>query len=293
MFWIRRFILFNNKRHPKTLGKKEIENYLNFLSDQKNVSASTQSTALNAVAFLYKQVLEMDMPELDKLRKVKRYKSIPVVMSINEVKKTFDHMKGTTRLMAELIYGTGMRISECMTLRVKDIDFDSRSISIRAAKGNVDRTSVLPASLISELQAHLVKLAQLHKTDLLMGDGYAPMPNALYKKYPSASKTLAWQFVFPSNLKRPWQDTGSNARWHASQSTLRKAFQRAVRTAEIHKHVGPHTLRHSFASHLLAAGTDIRTIQSLLGHRNIETTMIYTHITLERKDVSSPLDSIK
>lgn len=195
--------------------------------------------------------------------------------------------------MAELIYGTGMRIGECMTLRVKDIDFDSRSISIRAAKGNVDRTSVLPDSLISELQAHLVKLAQLHKTDLLKGDDYAPMPNALYKKYPSASKSFAWQFVFPSNLKRPWQDTGNNARWHASQSTLRKAFQRAVRAAEIHKHVGPHTLRHSFASHLLAAGTDIRTIQSLLGHKNIETTMIYTHITLERKDVSSPLDRIK
>jgi len=275
------------------MGKTEIEAYLNFLTSQKNVSASTQSTALNALAFLYKQVLEVDMPVLDNLRKVRRYKSLPVVMSVGEVQRTFERMKGTPRLMAELIYGTGMRIGECMTLRVKDIDFDAKTVHIRAPKGNVDRSSILPDSLTTELRSHMIKLAQLHKNDLLMGDGNAPMPNALYKKYPSASKSFAWQFVFPSSLKRPWQNTESNARWHASPSTLRKAFKRAVNAAEIHKHVGPHSLRHSFASHLLSAGTDIRTIQTLLGHRNIETTMIYTHISPDHKNVCSPLDKLK
>lgn len=275
------------------MGKNEIETFLNFLTSKKNVSASTQSTALNALAFLYKQVLEIDMPALDNFRKARRYKPLPVVMSVNEVQRVFGNMRGTTRLMAELIYGTGMRIGECITLRVKDIDFDARAVNIRAPKGNIDRSSILPESLINELRSHLIKLAQLHKDDLLMGDGFAPMPNALYKKYPSASKSFAWQYVFPSSLKRPWQNTQNKARWHTSESTLRKAFKRAVSAAEIHKHVGPHTLRHSFASHLLASGTDIRTIQTLLGHRNIETTMIYTHIAPDHKNVNSPLDRMK
>ncbi|MFK7902228.1 MAG: tyrosine-type recombinase/integrase [Nitratireductor sp.] len=177
------------------------------------------------------------MPDLDNLQRIKSYKSIPVVMSVKEVEATFAHMSGTTHLMAELIYGTGLRISECMTLRVKDIDFDLRSITVRAAKGNKDRATILPSALIPLLQNHLIKVAQLHKSDLLQGNGYAPMPNALYNKYPSASR--------------------------------------------------------SFASHLLASGTDIRTIQTLLGHKNIETTMIYTHITPDHKNVCSPLDQMK
>jgi site-specific recombinase XerD len=192
--------------------------------------------------------------------------------------------------MAELIYGTGMRINECMTLRVKDIDFDLRSITVRAAKGNKDRTTILPVSLIPELRNHLTKVAQLHKSDVLQGNGYAPMPNALYKKYPSASKSLGWQFVFPSKMVRAWLDTGRKARWHASPSTLRRAFKIAVTKTKIYKHVGPHTLRHSFASHLLAAGTDIRTIQTLLGHKNVETTMIYTHVVPDHDNITSPLD---
>ena len=183
--------------------------------------------------------------------------------------------------------------NECMTLRVKDIDFDLRSLTVRAAKGNKDRATILPASLIHELRNHLTKVAQLHKTDLLQGNGHAPMPNALYRKYPSASKSLSWQFVFPSTTVRPWLDTGQMARWHASPSTLRRAFKQAAMKAKIYKHVGPHTLRHAFASHMLAAGTDIRTIQTLLGHKNIETTMIYTHITPDHKNVCSPLDQIK
>ncbi len=275
------------------MGQKEIEAYLNHLATKRKVSASTQSGALNAIAFLYRTVLKEEMPDLDNLRRIKRYQTIPVVMTRQEVESTFSRMSGTTRLMAELIYGTGMRINECMTLRVKDIDFGLRSITVRAAKGNKDRVTLLPEVLISGLRNHLTKVAQLHKADLLQGNGYAPMPNALYKKYPSASKSLTWQFVFPSAALRPWVDTGQMARWHASPSTLRRAFKQAVRKANIHKHVGPHTLRHSFASHLLAAGTDIRTIQTLLGHKNIETTMTYTHITPDYKNVSSPLEQIK
>lgn len=214
-------------------------------------------------------------------------------MSTQEVSATFARMSGTTRLMAELIYGTGMRIHECMTLRVKDVDFDLRSITVRAAKGNKDRATLLPDALIPALRNHLTKVAQLHTSDMLRGNGFAPMPNALYRKYPSASRSLAWQFVFPSTVVRPWQNTPQMARWHASPSTLRRAFKRAVQQAKIHKHVGPHTLRHSFASHLLAAGTDIRTIQTLLGHKNVETTMIYTHITPDHKHVCSPFDQLK
>ena len=275
------------------MGQKEIEAYLNHLATRRNVSASTQSAALNAIAFLYRYVLKENMPDLDKLRKIKRYKSIPVVMSRQEVEATFSRMRGTTRLMAELIYGTGLRINECMTMRIKDIDFDLRSVTVRAGKGNKDRCTLLPESLIPELRAHLTKVAQLHKSDVLQGNGFAPMPNALYRKYPSASQSLGWQFVFPSSAVRPWQDTGKMARWHASPSTLRRAFKTAVNQAKIFKHVGPHTLRHSFASHLLEAGTDIRTIQTLLGHSNIQTTMIYTHITPDYKNVSSPLDRMK
>lgn len=275
------------------MGQLEIEAYLNHLASKRRVSASTQSSALNAIVFLYRSVFKEEMPDLDNLRRIKRYKTIPVVMSPNEVESTLSRMHGTTRLMAELIYGTGLRINECMTLRVKDIDFDLRTITVRAGKGNKDRCTVLPETLIPALRSHLTKVAQLHKSDLLVGNGYVPMPNALYRKYPSASQSLAWQFVFPSSLTRPWRDTGKMARWHASPSTFRRAFRQAAIRAKIHKHVGPHTLRHSFASHLLAAGTDIRTIQTLLGHSNIETTMIYTHVAPDHKHVRSPLDRMK
>jgi integron integrase len=274
------------------MGQQEIEAYLNHMTDKRKVSANTQSVALNAIAFLYREVLKMEMPCLEKLRRIKRYKPIPVVMSQREVEQTLANMEGTTRLMAELMYGAGLRIGECVTLRVKDIDFDLRSITVRAGKGHKDRITLLPLALIPDLRNHLLKLYELHKSDVLHGNGYVPMPNALYKKYPSASRSFGWQFVFPSSVLRPWRDTPHKARWHTSPSTLRKAFQQSVRKTKITKHVGPHTLRHSFASHLLAKGVDIRTIQSLLGHRSLETTMIYTHIQPDYDNVSSPLDQI-
>lgn len=194
--------------------------------------------------------------------------------------------------MAELIYGTGLRISECVTLRFKDIDFDHCQIVVRCGKGNQDRITILPKKLAPLLQRHLLDIAKLHKQDVLRGNGFAPMPNALYKKYPSASQSLGWQFIFPSTKLNLWQDTQQYARWHCSPSTLRKAFKAAARQAGVHKHIGIHTLRHSFASHLLASGTDIRTIQRLLGHKRLETTMIYTHVVLDTKDLDSPLDRL-
>ncbi len=251
---IRQFVRFHGLKHPRELGQIDIEAYLNHLALKRRVSASTQSSALNAIAFLYRDVLSMDMPDLEHLKKLKRYQTIPVVMSVREVEACLSQMSGTPRLMAELIYGSGMRIGECVTLRAKDIDFDLRSITVRAAKGNKDRVTLLPESVIPELRRHLIKIAQLHVSDKLKGNGYAPMPNPLYKKYPSASQDFGWQYVFPSTVVRPWLDTGHQARWHCSPSTLRKAFRKAVRQAGIHKHVGVHTLRHSFASHLLEAG---------------------------------------
>lgn len=275
------------------MGKDEIEAFLNHLASKKNVSGSTQSSALNAIAFLYREILEIELPNLDKLRRVKRKQNIPVVMTMNEVEAVFERMCGTPRLMAEVIYGGGLRISECVMLRVKDVDFEQRSITVRAGKGNKDRVTLLPEAAIPALKSHLLKVAQLHKADQLKGNGYAPMPNALYAKYPSASQSFAWQYVFPSSTTRPWRDASHHVRWHCSPSTLRKAFQRAVKDAKVYKHVGIHTLRHSFASHLLEAGTDIRTIQKLLGHRHLETTMIYTHVKPDYNQVSSPLDRMK
>jgi site-specific recombinase XerD len=191
VFWIRQFILFHNKRHPKDMGQLEIEAYLNHMTDKRKVSANTQSVALNAIAFLYSEVLKMEMPCLEKLRRIKRYKPIPVVMSQREVEQTLVNMSGTTRLMAELMYGAGLRIGECVTLRVKDIDFDLRSITVRADKGHKDRTTLLPHALIPVLRNHLLKVYELHKSDVLHGNGYAPMPNALCKKYPSASRLIS------------------------------------------------------------------------------------------------------
>lgn len=274
------------------MGKPQIEAYLNYLAVKRKVAASTQSSALNAIVFLYREVLDRDIPDLDKLIRVRRERSVPVVLSKREIRLIFEAMNGTTKLMAELVYGTGLRISECMMLRIKDIDFDQRSITVRGGKGNKDRVTLLPASLMAPLQRHLLKVAQLHKDDELKGNGYVDLPNALYRKYPSASRSLAWQFAFPSNTVRRWAATGQNTRWHCSPSTLRKAFKKAALAAQIHKHIGIHTLRHSFASHLLESGTDIRSIQRLLGHKKLETTMIYTHVTIDTKTVNSPFDQL-
>ncbi len=214
------------------------------------------------------------------------------MLSVKEVSQILSYMQGTPRLMAELIYGTGLRISECIRLRVKDIDFEMNNIVVRATKGNKDRVALLPIKLVEKLKDQVLSVAIQHKDDSLNGAGYAPMPNALYRKYPSASKSLAWQFVFPSSVTRQWQTTSRWVRWHTAPSTLQKPFKSALNQSGIQKQAGIHTLRHSFATHLLASGTDIRTIQQLLGHRHLQTTMIYTHIKSDFTNIQSPLDQM-
>ena len=201
-------------------------------------------------------------------------------------------MAGTPRLMAEVMYSSGLRVHECVTLRVKDVDLAAPSVTVRSGKGGKDRTTVLSLRLRVPLQEHLLRVAAQHKDDLSRGAGLAPMPGALARKYPSASSSLSWQFVFPSAVLRPWDTEGRLARWHASESTVQRAFRDALRQAGVIKHASVHTLRHSFATHLLAAGTDIRTIQLLLGHRSLQTTMIYTHVLEATKNVVSPFDSL-
>jgi integron integrase len=265
---------------------------LNHLAVKRRVSASTQSQALNAVIFLYDCVLLKPLGEMTGLKRVQQRHRIPVVLTREEVKAVLSLMDGTTRLMAELIYGAGLRVHECVSLRVKDIDLAARTVNIRDSKGSKDRTTVLPEQLRTPLEKHLLRLAILHKEDLSHGAGLAPMPDALARKYPSASSSFAWQYVFPSAVLRPWGESGRQVRWHVSDSTIQRAFKQAVTRAEIRKHASVHCLRHSFATHLLAAGTDIRTIQLLLGHRSLQTTMIYTHVFQAMKSVTSPLDNL-
>lgn len=259
---------------------------------KRRVAASTQSQALNALVFLYDHVLERSLGQMTGLKRVQRRARLPVVLTREEVKTILGHMDGTCRLMAELLYGAGLRVHECVTLRVKDIDLGARIITVRNSKGGKDRTTVLPEQLCPALQQHLLRVSTLHKEDLLRGSGFVPLPNALARKYPSASRSLTWQYVFPSAVQRPCAETGRLVRWHASDSTIQRAFKRALHQAGVHKHASVHTLRHSFATHLLASGTDIRTIQLLLGHRNLETTMIYTHVIEVTRRVASPLDSL-
>jgi integron integrase len=291
-FWIRRYIFFHAKRHPRDVGAAGIIPFINHLAVERRVAASTQSQALNAVLFLYRDVLEIEVGTLPGLNRVQRTSRLPVVLTIEEVQAVLSGMQGTPRLIAALLYGAGLRITECMTLRVKDLDFTARTITIRSGKGSKDRVSVMPEKLASALQRQLLRVSALHKHDLLHGRGYAPLPGALDRKYPNASKALGWQYLFPSRVSRRCPETGRALRWHASESTVQTRFKQAIEIANIRKHASVHTLRHSFATHLLAEGTDIRTIQLLLGHRNLKTTMIYTHVHHAIRRTVSPLDRL-
>ncbi|MHB1083687.1 MAG: integron integrase [Thiobacillus sp.] len=291
-YWIRQFIFFHGKRHPRELCEAEVTQFLNHLAVQRKVAASTQTQALNAIVFLYRDVLVAPLGEMNGLNRVQQRKRIPVVMTANEVSSVLSQMSGTTALMAQLMFGSGLRVEECCTLRVKDINFSSSVVNVRVGKGAKDRTTVLPIRLEAALQAHLIKLAQLHADDRNRGAGLAPLPGALERKYPKASESFAWQFMFPSSVCRPWGQSGRQARWHVSPSTIQRAFRQAVIRAGILKHATVHTLRHSFATHLLASGTDIRTIQLLLGHSNLQTTMMYTHVLEVTKMVTSPFDAL-
>jgi integron integrase len=289
--WIRRFILASGKRHPREMGSAEVELFLTRLATQANVSASTQNQALSALLFLYREVLGIELPWMENIRRAKRPERLPVVLTREEVTRLLARMEGTHYLMASLLYGAGLRLMECVRLRVQDVDFVRREIVVRHGKGGKDRVTVLPASLIDALQGQMTMARRVHERDLLAGFGEVWLPHALARKYPNAAREWIWQYVFPARARSIDPRTGATRRHHIDEKTLQRAVRVAALAAKIGKHATSHTLRHSFATHLLESGSDIRTIQELLGHADLSTTMIYTHV-LNRggAGVLSPLD---
>jgi integron integrase len=289
--WARRFILFHNKRHPRDMGAAEVRDFLSHLAVDRKVSASTQNQAKSSLLFLYREVLGMELPWLDEVIAARVAKRLPVVLTQVEMRRLLDAMSGTMGLVASLLYGTGMRLLEGLRLRVKDVEFARREIIVREGKGNKDRITVLPENLILPLKAHLEKVKALHERDLEAGFGEVYLPDALAVKYPNAARAWGWQFVFPSPVRSTDPRSGKERRHHVYETSVQRAVREAARLAEIHKPVSPHTLRHSFATHLLQSGYDIRTVQELLGHKDVQTTMIYTHVLNKGgRGVVSPLD---
>jgi integron integrase len=289
--WIRRFILFHRKRHPVEMGAGEIEAFLTHLAIERKVSASTQNQALSALLFLYKEVLELELPWLNTMERAKKPQRLPTVLTVREVNEVLGKLEGTIGLMVKLLYGTGMRLMECVRLRVKDVDFEMRQITVRDGKGQKDRVTMLPESLVAALQRHLSRVQGLHQEDLVAGLGEVYLPDALARKYPNAAREWGWQYVFPARSISTDPRSGKRRRHHVDEKALQRAVKKAAQEAKIPKPVTPHSLRHSFATHLLQSGYDIRTVQELLGHKDVSTTMIYTHV-LNRggKGVRSPLD---
>jgi len=291
--WMKRYILFHNKRHPKDMGKSEVEAFLNHLVLQRKVSASTQAQALNAIVFLYKQVLDLEIGEFENLRKSNKPKRLPVVLSVSEVGQVLSLLDGRNRLMAGLLYGAGLRLMECMRLRMQDVDFDYGQIHVRNGKGQKDRVTPLPKSLVADLHKQMEQVRTIHHLDLDAGFGEVWLPPALARKYPSAGREWGWQYLFPASKRSVDPGSGKERRHHLDEKVLQRAVKQAVRQSGISKRASCHTFRHSFATHLLERGYDIRTVQELLGHSDVSTTMIYTHVLNQGgKGVQSPLDSL-
>lgn len=288
--WMKRYILFHNKQHPRELGEPEIEEFLTHLAVKKKVAPSTQNQALNALIYLYQNVLNIELDEINALRP-RKGRHLPTVLTFDEALRVLDNMSGIDRLAARLIYGSGLRVSECLRLRVKDVDFGNKHLVIRNGKGYKDRLAILPESLEEPIKQQLKAVKSLHHRDMRQGFGKVYLPYALSKKYPNANRQWIWQWIFPSSKISYDPRAEMQCRFHRSPSSLRKAVKYAANKARIEKHVTPHVFRHSFATHLLEAGYDIRTVQELLGHKNVKTTMIYTHV-LNRgpSGVKSPLD---
>ncbi|HCY77205.1 MAG TPA: integron integrase [Ignavibacteriales bacterium] len=289
--WIKRFILFNNKRHPNEMGADEIRAFINHLAIKDHVSSSTQNQALQAILFLYKNVLKKEVGWINEIEKAARTKHIPVVFSKAEAKLVLVNMTGVLQLITSLLYGGGLRLNECLRLRIKDVDFDYKQIIIRDGKGEKDRRTTLPEKLIPALQEQIKKVKKIHVADLKENKGETVLPYALRKKYVNAAKDFTWQFLFPSGSFVVDEESKLEYRYHMHSSTVQKAIKDALRKAGISKPGSPHTFRHSFATHLLEAGYDIRTVQELLGHKDVRTTMIYTHVLNKGGlGVKSPLD---
>ncbi|MGQ0613953.1 MAG: integron integrase [Planctomycetaceae bacterium] len=276
--WIRRFLRAHGNRHPGALGPQEVTAFLTELAVRRRVSASTQNQALCALLFLYRDVLGTRLPWLEGVVRAKRAFRLPVVLSPGEVASILDAMEGVPRLMATLLYGAGLRLLECARLRVQDLDFESRSVHVRAAKGDRDRRTILPAAAIPDLRRNLERVRRLHDADLAAAAGWVELPEAIALKYPSAGREWTWQWVFPASRHYLDRETGQRRRHHLHESVLQRALKEAVRRTGVAKRAGCHTLRHSFATHLLQDGYDIRTIQELLGHKDLATTMVYTHV---------------
>ena len=293
--WIRQYLNFHNHRHPNTMGSAELESFLNYLAIDRKVAASTQNQALNAILFMYRQVLQNTQLDLTvNAVRAKKRKRLPSVLNKKEVDKLISSLRTTTKLKAQLLYGSGLRLMECLRLRVKDIDFHQRQITVRDGKGYKDRVTMIPDQALDPLTMHLKDVQLQHAQDLHSGFGKVYLPFALSIKYPNAAGEWAWQWVFPSPRLSKDPRSGEVRRHHVNPSSTQKAIRNAARFAKIPKHVTPHTLRHSFATHLLENGYDIRTVQELLGHKDVKTTMIYTHV-LNRGGlaVRSPLDEIR
>lgn len=309
--WIKRFILFHNKKHPKEMGGGEIEAFLTHLAVERNVAASTQNQAFSALLFLYQKILEIELPNINALR-ARRPEHLPVVLAVEEVRSVLAELDGIDLLMAEMLYGTGMRVLECCRLRVKDVDFARKQMMVHEGKGDKDRAVPLPGRVESRLREQIERVRRVHEKDVRAGHGWVWLPHALRVKYPNAGRELRWQYLFPSGRlsvdprveaetadpdQSPHSGSGlaegEKMRHHRHESLLQKRVKAAVMAARITKKVSCHTFRHSFATHLLEAGSDIRTVQELLGHADVSTTMIYTHV-LQRGacGVQSPLDRL-
>lgn len=292
--WIKRFILFHDKQHPNSLTKKDVENFLTHLAVEEHVASSTQNQALSAILFLYKHVLDKPLGHVDVMW-AKKPKHLPVVLTKNEVARLFEQLQGTSLLVCKLLYGCGLRLNEALQLRVQDVDFGQNMIVVRDGKGAKDRAVMLPSSCVSDLAQEIATAKELHHQDLSQGNGAVSLPTALAKKYPNANREWVWQFIFPSKTlsKNPQSESNQLYRHHLHDSTIQRAVSAARKKADLTKRASPHTLRHSFATHLLERGVDIRTIQQLLGHKDLKSTMIYTHVAnLDVMRIQSPLDDM-
>lgn len=289
--WIKRFILFHGKRHPREMGEEEVRAFLTHLAVDGGVAASTQNQAFSAILFLYREVLKQELGWIADIERSRMPARMPVVLTRAEARTVLGKLEGVPRMMALLLYGSGLRLMECVRLRVKDVDFGYQQITIRNGKGFKDRVTMLPEKLVTPLRAHLESVKSLHRDDLRKGFGAVHMPFALERKYPAAAKSWAWQYAFPSAQRSIDPRTSEERRHHLDESRLQRAVKRAIREAGIAKAASCHTFRHSFATHLLENGYDIRTVQELLGHKDVSTTMIYTHVLNKPGlGVRSPID---